>query len=321
MKKMIFLFVCFLCTAAQKVEFSATWNVKTDALNAIIHEVGLELAPLAPDRLGKKELFSRFDKDVSKVIFWNLTNEQWKQGLDRIPKAKLVLFMWEPPTFLPKMYRKKRHEPFSRIYTWDDDLVDNQKYFKFHYPELQPMQSDLPTFEEKKLCAMVVGKHKSKHPNELYTKREKAITFFANKPKGEFAFFGRGWEKKLPNYKGPVDDKIACIKNFRFSICFENISGLNGYITEKIFDCFAAGNVPIYLGAKNVTDYIPENCFIDMRKFSSFEELYQMIKSMPEDVYENYLKNIRKFLDSEEAQVFSKESFNKIFLEAATAKK
>ena len=40
-----------------------------------------------------------------------------------------------------------------------------------------------------------------------------------------------------------------------------------GYITEKIFDSFAAWCVPVYWGASNVTDYIPEGCFIDRRKF------------------------------------------------------
>ena len=57
--------------------------------------------------------------------------------------------------------------------------------------------------------------------------------------------------------------------NVSESVLFETI------VSEKIFDCFAAGNVPIYWGASNVTDYIPEDCFIDMRSFSSFEELYQ----------------------------------------------
>lgn len=41
--------------------------------------------------------------------------------------------------------------------------------------------------------------------------------------------------------------------------------GEKGYITEKIFDCFFPGVIPIYWGAENVTDYIPQDTFIDRR--------------------------------------------------------
>lgn len=75
------------------------------------------------------------------------------------------------------------------------------------------------------------------------------------------------------------------IQNYKFAICYENIKNQNGYITEKIFDCFFAGCVPIYWGAKNVTKHIPKECFIDMRDFSSFEEVYVLIKNMPEVTY------------------------------------
>ena len=52
-------------------------------------------------------------------------------------------------------------------------------------------------------------------------------------------------------------------KNISFAICYENARDIPGYITEKIFDCFFAGCVPIYWGgAPNVTDHIPANTFI-----------------------------------------------------------
>ena len=39
---------------------------------------------------------------------------------------------------------------------------------------------------------------------------------------------------------------------------------VNGYVTEKIFDAFKAGCVPVYWGAENITKYVPAECFIDM---------------------------------------------------------
>ena len=44
-----------------------------------------------------------------------------------------------------------------------------------------------------------------------------------------------------------VCDKIEWLKSYKFNICFENGS-YPGYLTEKLFDAFMAGCVPIYWG-------------------------------------------------------------------------
>lgn len=49
------------------------------------------------------------------------------------------------------------------------------------------------------------------------------------------------------NIGGPVEDKLAFQKGYKFSIAYEN-SSTPGYCTEKIVDAFAAGTVPIYWG-------------------------------------------------------------------------
>ena len=72
-----------------------------------------------------------------------------------------------------------------------------------------------------------------------------------------------------------------------------------------------AGCVPIYWGANNIEDYIPKNCFIDRRDFSSNEQLYAFIKNMKKEEYESYLENIQNFLESEKAQLFSVDTFIK----------
>ncbi len=80
------------------------------------------------------------------------------------------------------------------------------------------------------------------------------------------------------------------------------MGGIKGYITEKIIDCFAAGCVPIYLGADNVTDYIPKECFIDKREFPSYRDLLRFLKSVSAEKHAAYLAAARKFLLSEPAQ-------------------
>lgn len=46
------------------------------------------------------------------------------------------------------------------------------------------------------------------------------------------------------------NDKVAFMRQFRFAICPEN-SNSEGYVTEKIFDAFLSGCIPIYHGSNN----------------------------------------------------------------------
>lgn len=246
-------------------------------------------------------------ENVEKIVFFNISPKvASKYALSRFPKEKMVLFMWEPKTVLGCMYLPKVQQCFSKIYTWDDSLVDHPGYFKFHYPVLAPMIDNIPSFEEKKLCTLVATDLKSSYENELYSKRKEAIVYFENAGEEGFEFYGRRWDPaKYPSYRGAIADKLGTIKNYRFSICYENTHGSPGYITEKIFDCFAAGTVPVYWGADNIVDYIPKSCFIDRRDFSNMQELHQFLKTMSKETYQTYLSSIQEYLSSKEAQKFA----------------
>lgn len=320
--------------AEKKVELVSIYATDVEFLTQILHKKNFSARVVKSDlshynlkkdrtRWGKllRKIYSpkvAVGDDVVKIIFSNI-NVHYRRDLDlsRLPKEKMVLFMWEPPTTLRKMYSKRLKNWFSRIYTWDDDLVDNKTYFKFYYPVLRAMIPNIPSFEEKKLCTLVSSNNRGKYPNELYKERRNAIDFFEKIGEKGFEFYGRGWEKtEHPSYQGAISDKINTIKNYRFSICYENSQDLKGYITEKIFDCFAAGNIPIYWGASNIETYIPKDCFIDRREFESLDKLYRFIKNMGQEEYEGYLERIRNYLDSDQAKLFSQENYENIFYES-----
>ncbi|MBX7067224.1 MAG: hypothetical protein K1X28_08340 [Parachlamydiales bacterium] len=261
--------------------------------------------------LSKNEIISPSTKYW---VFWNLGPKMRECNLAKIPKEKLVLVMWEPPTVQEELYDPKTQAFFGKIFTWDDDLVDNQTFFKLHYPTISPRLTNTPSFEEKKFCTMICRRLTSKHPKELYSERQRAIKFFEDKPDGEFDLYGYGWKKKYKNYRGSLPNKLETLKQYKFSICYENTRDVKGYISEKIFDCFIAGVVPIYLGACNVADYIPDDCFIDKRKFASYEDLYQYLKGMTKEEYQTFVENAGKFLTSEKAKVFTHEYFVENFL-------
>jgi alpha(1,3/1,4) fucosyltransferase len=233
---------------------------------------------------------------------------------------KMILFLWEPSAVKPKNFVTKFHKNFKYIFTWRDDFVDNIRYFKFNYP--QPTKFNNPyekKFEEKKFCTLIAGNKTSNHMNELYSKRLKTIQFYEKNLSFDFDFYGRGWKKQnvffsflklkrfynYKNYKGEVDNKLKCLSEYKYCICYENQKLLNGYITEKIFDCFFSGTVPVYWGAENITEYIPKSCFIDRRDFKNNFELNNYLESITKNRYLEYIKSINNFLDSDSYLHFS----------------
>jgi hypothetical protein len=247
------------------------------------------------------------------IIFENTPDwigKHWQEYLNDIPKKKLILIAYEPPSVKSRMYSKELFSQFHTVLTWNDDLVDNKKFIKFNYPVFRPMIPVLVPFAQKKLLTQICGNKSSSHPDELYSERRKVIDYFEKREIRDFEFYGVGWEKKnLKTWKGVCKDKVNTLKKYRFCICYENTKNQPGYITEKIFDCFAAGCVPIYWGASNVTKYIPRNCFIARQKFKTFDALVRYLKLISEEEFNDYIQNIRTFLQSKEAQQFSQQAF------------
>jgi|SRR3989344_1560068 len=246
------------------------------------------------------------------------------------------LLVYESPIKNPANQKTENHAFFKKIFTWNEALVDNKKYFKVNYAQLVPKEPDYNMREKNKLCAAIFSHKMQSHPNELYSERMKAIRWFEALHPQDFDLYGEGWDRyyfknrlfhlnrlkfitkllkpDFPSYKGPAQEKKQTYEKYRFAICYENSSFPN-YITEKIFDCFFGFCVPIYLGASNINDHIPQNTFIDKRNFESYEALYAFIKNMPDSEYEKYLQEIKKFLESEKMYPFTAEYFAKTISE------
>lgn len=105
-------------------------------------------------------------------------------------------------------------------------------------------------------------------------------------------------------YKGVINRKQEALDKHKFCLCFENVKDIDFFITEKIFDCFIHGIVPIYFGSKNIHDKIPSNTFIDYRKFNDVNEMFEFISKINEKSYKLYQDNIYNFLVSDSSREF-----------------
>jgi len=258
-----------------------------------------------------------------------------KKMPNRQDKNKSYLLLFESELIRPDNWDLEKHKCFNKIFTWNDEFVDNVKYFKINFSSEFPVSIQKNIASKKKLCTLIAGNKVVSHPLELYSKRIEAIRWFERNRPMDFDLYGIGWGEynftgprifralnkikpltkllapKFPSYQGVVNEKKLTLEKYKFCICYENAKDIPGYITEKIFDCFVAGCVPIYWGANNINEYIPNNCFIDKRKFDDYECLYEFISTMGDDKYLTYLNNIEKFLNGKNCYQFSHEYFTK----------
>lgn len=266
--------------------------------------------------------------DLSKaewIIFFNAPrsdNKYYRECIDKNLTDKMVLFMWEPEVVMTDNNNKEIHDKFKIIFTWNDSLVDNTKFFKFNYPEPELIDNEYEKkFEEKKFCTLIAGNKKSNIKDELYSERINTINYLSKNHPNDFEFYGRGWRptgniirrilkgKNYSTYKGETDNKLRTLSDYKYCICYENQKNVKGYITEKIFDCFFSRVVPVYWGAENIDKYIPSECYIDRRNFRSNEELYNFMIDIDETMYNKYIVEIKKYLNSDKFVPFTEEAF------------
>lgn len=191
--------------------------------------------------------------------------------------------------------------------------------------------------DRKFLLMMNANKLPRLYVDELYTARLRAVSYFDQF--GEVDLYGRGWDREParvgkirtpatvrriegrawrfyqrlfpdPLYvaaahanRGPAKSKSATVSEYRFALCFEN-SVMKGWMTEKLFDCFFAGTVPVYWGASDVTDWVPAECFIDMRRFRDFRELRSYLHALPKAEEDAYREAARAYVTSERFEPF-----------------
>lgn len=270
------------------------------------------------NRLGytvrETETLPDIDEPHTIVVFDVRPDEVEK--LAEYPSDILSLVLWKDPISAPSNFDVRYHQPFGRIYTWYNDLVDNDRYLKLSFPFLRPMVDDLVPFEDRKLCTLVASNRHSNHPDELYSEERKVAEFFTESAGDSFDLFGWGWSPDLDRRSGErVPGPVDCFRRYRFSVCYETVKGWGGFVTGKIFDSFAAGCVPIYWGAPDIAESIPRDCFIAREDFASEEELHAFLRDMPKGFHEGYVERIRAFLSSDSAVQYSAEHFVRTFVE------
>lgn len=322
----------------QKVSFYLNSNLNNKIFD--LNDSSINRDNFAYSYYQLKETFLKNNFDFSTVDINSIEKSQaiiYNDMPKVLPKLKDIhksyLLIFESELISPANWDFSKHQFFNKIFTWNDTLVDNKKYFKINFSHLFPKSINKDLSKKEKLCTLIAGHKMVKHPLELYSKRIEAIRWFEKHHLEDFDFYGIGWDKYQPtnkfvrsllkririakffkpnyhNYKGAVNSKKEVLEKYKFAICYENAKDIDGYITEKIFDCFFAGCIPIYWGANNITMHIPKECFIDKRNFQTYEELYEYINTMNNHDYMQYLSYIEEYLNSKQSYKYTSKYFS-----------
>lgn len=229
---------------------------------------------------------------------------------------------------------------FRKVFAWDKRLHDLPNVVQIMVPnrlEFDPF----PSYAERDIFSCLINANKAFReplPTDLYLERLKTIRWYECNAPEHFELYGMGWKKPapafnlwgklkrsvaslrvklygykpFPSYRGEVRNKSAVLRRSKFAYCYENTIGPDNYITEKIFDSFLSGCVPVYWGAENVLEHIPADCFIDRRHFKNTAEVHRHLLSVTPEQHAIYQVNIANFLRGEQGKRFSTLEFVEI---------
>src|SRR5262249_23172009 len=67
------------------------------------------------------------------IVVFDVRPDEIEQ-LAKYPSDILNLVLWKDPISNPANFEVRYHQPFGRIYTWSNDLVDDDRYRKLSFP-------------------------------------------------------------------------------------------------------------------------------------------------------------------------------------------
>lgn len=254
------------------------------------------------------------------------------------PSGRAYVYLYENPLIRPLNRDRAALARYAKWFTWDGGLLDDPRAVRLLYPNrLMPGPWNGP--ELRPLFCVLVASNKALavfDPRDQYAERVRIIEWYERNAPGDLHLHGRGWDRPaaLPGrwgrvrnqlrksiarflpakspyatWRGPVDDKIELLTRARFCLAHENCRDLPGYVTEKLFDCFRAGCVPVYVGPREIAELVPADCFIDGRAHETPAALDAFLRTVDDAAYRGYQERIRAFLLSEQARPFSQERF------------
>lgn len=292
--------------------------------------------PTFTNRLLRQEFLNRGielnnpDVNIGKDVAFNLYHDGQNTEIDLDRPNYLIAT--ENPFICCANTDRNYLAKFNQVFTWNSNLLNLPNVTKIFIPN-QIRRENFSSFPERSIFTCIINANKGfpyQIAGDLYKERINVIRWYEQNFPESFSLFGLGWEKPepaftlkqkifrrfkrlatqlfsyrpFPSYSGEIVNKSEIYSQAKFAYCYENVENLPDYISEKIFDSFFSGCVPIYWGANTIRNHIPKDCFIDRRDFKNMEELHKFLLEITPEKYAEYQSNIQRFLSSKEILKF-----------------
>jgi len=258
-----------------------------------------------------------------------------------IPKTKRILIMLECEAILPRMHEINVLQKYGLIISPSSKWAPDFHKELVNYPAIIDTNFDGRNFDTRKYKFGLIQSNKySCMKSEMYTFRRNVIKNFKAKNMG-LELRGNNWNYSVltnlisfyKSLKGSitlqnfnkinlfprhilglksgipteVKSKFDFLQDVKFAIIIENSLD---YVSEKLFDCFKSGTIPIYVGPDLINFGIPENSVI--RAPANIDGFFEIIFGIDNIDHEKILNNGKNFLSEKAASWTEMESLNVI---------
>jgi len=203
---------------------------------------------------------------VENIPHWNLDIYKHYKNYGEYNDNKMKIYLYN---HINKLVKTDKYISIPLIYNYIN-------YYIYNNSILQP--SIYTNFQDKKFCLMINKSNLNTEINNI-TEKLKLIGNIDN----------------ISQYSEIINkscyhsvELLNIFNKYKFIICFEN-SYADGYITEKIFNCFFARTIPIYKGSDKINEYINKKSFIDARD----DNFINTVKNINDDenLYNRYINS------------------------------
>ena len=245
----------------------------------------------------------------------NFPNISVEVNPDKFDRDMPVLLI-EACNVRPDNYEVRNLGRYSKIYSWNrrflsltSDILPGEAIGGFPlFDNRFWLESFIPIDQRihgicliaRKMMRNVVGD--ISHAREVLFEQIKGVHKHAY---GKIPFCG-------DHYIGPIGSseketypsslaKLRKLNEYKFNLCFENCFHelwSYDYITEKIFDCFRAKTVPVYLGCYNIEEHIPAELFLDFRSYGSIDQLSEHLAYFSDDTFHSMTERAYEWVRS-----------------------
>lgn len=204
------------------------------------------------------------NEDSEKEAEWLVVFDAPASGLTTcIPRERRILVITEPPEVKPYPPRYLRQfgtvlTPFSlpgagkhslrvagACLNWHYGVRTTSGSWETNFDSLESIKS-MPVPPKEKLLSVICS-------TKTYTQAQRARIAFVEQLVQHFGsaidVFGRG--------RNPMDDKADAIAEYRYHIVLEN-NRIPNFWTEKLSDAWIGYSLPLYVGAPNIGEVIPD---------------------------------------------------------------